>query len=188
MQSAEPPFLTGSCLCIALLGLLAAGCAGTSPLPPTGDRLAVGTWGGDNVGVIVTDSVTHVHVACTFGDMPGEVRLDPEGRFTVDGSYVLRAYPVMMGPSLPARFSGRVAGRTLTLSIEVNDTVENKAVSQGPITVVYGREPTMAMCPICRAEGRSNPRSGLTLLEGDAGPPRFHASGSGHPAPKKLLR
>src|SRR5437660_10078679 len=100
---------------IAVAGLLAASCADASLLPPAGDRLAPGTWGGDNAAVIVSDSATHVHVGCTFGDMPGTVLLEADGRFRVDGRYVLRAYPIPIGPPLPAQFSGRVVGRTLTL-------------------------------------------------------------------------
>jgi hypothetical protein len=45
-------------------------------------------------------------------------------------------------------------GRTLTLAIAVNDTVEKKVVALGPVTVVYGREPQMGPCPICRAPRR----------------------------------
>lgn len=138
---------------LAVMGLLTTSCSGASLLPPSGDKLAAGTWGGDNAGVIVTDSVTHVHVGCTFGNIPGNVTFDADGRFTVDGSYVLRAYPVMVGPTLPAQFSGRVAGRRLTLAIAVNDTVEKRVVALGPVTVVYGRTPSMGPCPICRAPG-----------------------------------
>lgn len=141
-------------LCVILLTFTAIACDNSSVLPPAGSSLAIGTWGGDNAGVIVTDSATHVHVGCTFGDMPGLVHLDATGRFTVDGSYVLRAYPVQVGPSLPAQFSGRVVGRTLTLAIAVNDTVEKKVVALGPITVEYGRTPRMGPCPICRAPRR----------------------------------
>ncbi|HEY9518402.1 MAG TPA: hypothetical protein VIQ98_04050 [Gemmatimonadales bacterium] len=143
-----------ACTFLALVGLLAGSCSGSSLLPPSDGILDVGTWGGDNSGVIVTDSAVHVHVGCTFGDMPGTVPLDASGRFTVDGSYVLRAYPVQTGPSLPAQFSGRVVGRTLTLAIAVNDTVERKVVALGPITVVHGREPEMGPCPICRTPRR----------------------------------
>ena len=141
-------------LLVALVGLFAGSCSGSSLLPPSDGILAVGTWGGDNAGVIVSDSAVHVHVGCTFGDMPANVQLGQDGRFTVDGSYVLRAYPIQIGPSLPAQFSGRVAGRTLTLAIAVHDTVERKVVALGPITVVYGREPEMGPCPICRAPRR----------------------------------
>ncbi len=132
-----------------LFGMLAsAGCA-SSPVGPGPGELALGTWGAHEAAVMVTDSVVHVHVGCTFGDMPPGVTLDADGRFTVDGSYVLRAYPVLVGPSLPAQFSGQVIGRRLTLAIAVNDTVEKKIVALGPVTVTLGVEPTMANCPIC---------------------------------------
>jgi hypothetical protein len=135
-------------IAIAAAGFLTADCS-DGMLFPSHDELALGTWGGDDAGVIATDSLTHVHVGCTFGDMPGRIHLDPNGRFTVDGSYVLRAYPIMVGPSLPAQFSGRVSGRTLTLAIAVNDSVEKKLVALGPVTVIYGRSPSMGPCPIC---------------------------------------
>ena len=138
----------------ALLAVLCTGCGNSSLLPPASGQHASGSWGGDNSGVIVTDSAVHVHVGCTFGDMPGNIQLDATGRFTIDGSYVLRAYPVVVGPPLPAQFSGRVVGRTLALAIAVNDTVEGRVVALGPITVVHGREPEMGPCPICRAPGK----------------------------------
>lgn len=136
---------------ILLGGLLlfVPGCTDGPLLPPSDGRLALGTWGGDDAGVIATDSVTHVHVGCTSGDMPGNIALDGDGRFTVDGSYILLVHPVLIGPELPAQFSGRVSGRTLTLAIAVNDTVENRIVALGPVTVVYGRAPDMGPCPIC---------------------------------------
>ena len=138
----------------ALVAMLVSSCGESSLLPPSDGQLALGTWGGENSGVIVTDSASHVHVGCTFGDMPGGIQLDAAGRFTIDGSYVLRAYPVQVGPSLPAQFSGRVSGGTLSLAIAVNDTVEKRVVALGPITVVFGRDPQMGPCPICRAPRR----------------------------------
>ena len=119
----------------------------SSGVPP--EFLLQGTWGGDDAGVIVTEERTHVHIGCTFGDMPATVPLDDEGRFTIDGTYVLRAYPVQSGPALPAQFAGLVKGEDLTLAIAVDDTVEKKLVALGPVTVTYGREPKMAICPIC---------------------------------------
>jgi hypothetical protein len=63
---------------------------------------------------------------------------------------VLRAYPVQVGPELPAQFAGVVSGGTLTISVAVNDTVEKKLVAVGPVTVTFAREPHMQQCPICR--------------------------------------
>ena len=139
-------------LVAAVCPLLATCSSSTSPTPGPGGLLALGTWGGDNSGVIAMDSVTHVHVGCTYGDMPGRITLDASGRFTVDGSYLLRAYPVAVGPTMPAQFSGLVEGNTLTLAIAVNDTVQKKVVALGPVTVTWGKDPRLGPCPICSAK------------------------------------
>ncbi len=135
------------------LSLLAA-CAGSpSAAAPLPSQLALGTWGGDGAGVLVSDTLAHVHVGCTNGDFPRPVALD-SGRFNVAGEYILRAFPIVIGPPLPARFSGVVRGSLLTLSIAVNDTVEKKLVVLGPVTITLGREPKLGPCPICRLPGR----------------------------------
>ncbi len=129
--------------------LIASGCNDSESVVSPGGKFVLGTWGGDNAGVIVTDSVTHAHIGCTFGDVPGVITLDANGRFAVDGSYVLRAYPIQVGPSLPAQFSGEVVGKRLTFAVAVNDTTQGTVVSLGPVTVTFGDEPRMGPCPIC---------------------------------------
>ena len=139
-----------------LVSLLAAACAvsgGTEGPPP--DQLAVGRWGGTDRGVIVTTDLVHVHIGCTKGDFPAPVALDAAGRFQLDGTYILRAYPVQR-ESLPAQLSGVVNGRTLTLSVAVNDTVLKRVTALGPVTVTLGVEPQMANCPICATPARGN--------------------------------
>lgn len=140
----------GGLLAVGLLALGAAACDDFDLAFSTGGTLAVGTWGGDDAGVLVTEGNIHIHIGCTFGDIVGEIPIDAEGRFAVDGSYVLRAFPVQVGPSLPAQFAGQVEGRRLTLAVAVNDTVQGEVVALGPVEVVFGKEPAMAMCPICR--------------------------------------
>ena len=138
----------------ALLLLPLHGC-GTASVgdPPLDGLLAIGTWGGSEAGVLVTDTLAHVHLGCTYGDLRGRVTLDADGRFTRGGTYLLRAYPVAIGPTMPAVFSGRVLGQTLTISVAVRDTIAKTDVSLGPVTVRLGTEPTMANCPICRVPG-----------------------------------
>jgi len=121
--------------------------------PPADGKLARGTWGGDSAGVIVNDTITHVHMGCTYGDIPGRVVLDADGRFTVSGSYLLRAYPVAIGPTMPAQFTGRVSGSTLTITVSVRDTIGNVTVVRGPASVRLGTTPRMANCPICSTPG-----------------------------------
>ena len=149
---------------MALLPLL--GC-GTSTLgaPPDDALLAVGTWGGTEAGVIVNDTIAHVHIGCTYGDMPGRVTLDADGRFTLAGSFLLRAYPVAIGPTMPAQFTGRVAGETLTITVTVRDTIAKTEVVRGPVSVRLGTAPTMANCPICSVPGD---RSSARVLPGAA--------------------
>ena len=132
--------------------LAVAACGGRSVTAGTSEHvLARGTWGGDNAGAIVDDTVVHVHIGCTLGNFPPPTVLDDEGRFSVEGNYTLRAYPIAVGPPLPAVFTGVVNGTQLTLSVAVNDTVEKKLVPLGPVTVVLGQEPRMQACPICRS-------------------------------------
>lgn len=134
--------------------LCAMGCRADAPAgPPADGLLHLGTWGGDGAGVIVTDTLAHVHIGCTYGDIPARVLLDADGRFTVTGSYLLRAYPVVVGPTMPAQFSGRVSGSVLTMTVAVNDTINRQAVVLGPVRVWYRQEPKMSNCPICRTPG-----------------------------------
>jgi hypothetical protein len=134
-----------------ILAVFYVSCARSDSIqPPDDTRLSAGGWGGENAGVIVEDTVAHVHINCTFGNFHAPVALDAAHRFNVAGSYVLRAYPVQMGPELPAQFAGVVEGDRLTFTIAVNDTVEKKLVTLGPMVVRYGQEAKLGPCPICR--------------------------------------
>lgn len=139
-------------LAVLVLALACAGSPSETVTPPT--QLPVGTWGADGAGVVVADTLAHVHIGCTKGDFPLPASLDADGRFNVPGSYILRAYPVQRGPSLPARFAGVVRGSSLTLSVAIDDTVEKKLVALGPVTIVLGRVPNLGPCPICTSAPR----------------------------------
>ena len=144
---------TGSTAVLALVvgaALVIAACSGQS-VTGSAHILTPGTWGGENAGAIVDDTLVHVHIGCTLGNFPRPTVVDDQGRFSTDGSYTLRAYPIAVGPELPAVFTGVVTGNLLTLSVAVDDTVEKKLVPLGPVTVVLGREPRMQACPICRS-------------------------------------
>src|SRR6185503_13836098 len=132
---------TGSLLIPTLVGaaLTVAACSGQS-VTGSAHILTPGTWGGENAGAIVDDTLVHVHIGCTLGNFPLPAVVDDQGRFSADGSYTLRAYPIAVGPELPAVFTGVVTGNQLTLSVAVDDTVEKKLVPLGPVTVVLGRE------------------------------------------------
>ena len=123
--------------------IAALGCYNTSSAPITE---VVGTWGGDNAGLIASDTTAHVHIGCTLGDTKSSIHPGADGRFDVVGTYNVDAYPVDRGITHPARFTGQIAGHTMTLTVVLTDT----ARQVGPVTLTYGKEPKMGPCPICR--------------------------------------
>ena len=117
-------------------------------LPPFDGKLALGTWGGDNAGMLVSDMEMNLTVGCTYGHVFGRITVAVDGSFDVAGSYMLRAYPVAFGPTVPAHFSGQLDGVTATVTVTVDDTVQHKTVVEGPVTVKYGYQPRIGPCPI----------------------------------------
>ena len=135
---------------IVLIAVLLASCSspGANLSPFTGE-LALGTWGGSGAGLIVSDTSMHLHVGCTYGDVSGRVAV-VNGDFDVHGSYLLRAFPIAVGPTVPARFVGKVLGKTATITVTVDDTVQHQTVTEGPVVVTLGATPQLGPCPICR--------------------------------------
>ena len=126
-----------------LLTLAVLACPTSTSTPITE---VAGTWGGDNAGLIVSGTDVHVHIGCTLGDAVGPISPDANGRFEASGTYNVDAYPVDRGIVHPASFTGQIAGQTMTLTVSLTDTGR----VLGPVTLVYGKEPKMGPCPICR--------------------------------------
>ena len=113
--------------------------------------LVKGTWGGDNAGLMADDTSAHVHIGCTYGNVHQQILPDADGKFDVLGEHNITAHPVDAGVFHPARFSGVIAaGRIMTLTVMLTDT----AVTLGPVTLAYGKEPRMGPCPICWVQKR----------------------------------
>ncbi len=126
---------------------LAASCA-LFESPDVGP-LPVGTWGGKDAGMIVTDTGAHLHVGCTLGQVAVPIMVDDLGRFDVPESHNLTAYPVDRGIFLPARLTGRMEGLALSFTLTIDDTVHQKTVVLGPVRLRWGVRPEMGPCPIC---------------------------------------
>ena len=139
-----------ACLCLAAAVGLACSSAATTTVPPFDGNLPLGNWGGENAGMIVSDAAMHLHIGCTYGDASGRVPVGSGGQFDVTGTYMLRAYPIAVGPAVPARFTGRLDGAKITVTATVTDTVRDTTVVLGPVTVTYGAEAKLGPCPICR--------------------------------------
>lgn len=136
--------------CATIASAVLLSCSAGTTLPPSDGKVPLGTWGGDSAGLIVGDTSAHLHIGCTYGDIAGRIAIGTNGQFDVTGSYMLRAYPIAVGPSVPARFVGRLVGATVTVTVTVNDTVQHATVVRGPVSVRFGDEPRLGPCPICR--------------------------------------
>ena len=126
---------------LSVSAVLACSAATSTPITEV-----VGTWGGDNAGLIVSGADVHVHIGCTLGSAIGPIHPDADGQFQANGTFNVDAHPVDRGIIHPASFSGRITGQTMTLTVSLTDT----ARVLGPVTLVYGTEPKMGPCPICR--------------------------------------
>ena len=120
----------------------------TSPADPITE--IDGTWGGENAGLIATDTVAHVHIGCTLGYTKDRILVGVDGSFEVTGTYNVDAFPIDRGIIHPARFTGRVSGNTMTLTVTLTD--DGRVL--GPVSLVLGKEPVMGPCPICRRADR----------------------------------
>jgi hypothetical protein len=130
---------------VAAFVLIAACQSGTSsPLTEV-----TGTWGGDDAGLIATDTTAHIHIGCTLGDTNSPIHPALDGSFTSDGTYNVDAFPIDRGIVHSARFTGRVDGNTMKLTV----TLLDNGVQVGPVTLTRGKEPKMGPCPICRKPG-----------------------------------
>ena len=142
--------------------ILTLGCASTTGTPITD---VTGTWGGDDAGLIATDTSAHVHIGCTLGDVKGHIVADAQGHFTVSGTYNVDAVPIDRGILHPAQFTGQITGNSMILTVVLTDTGRQV----GPVTLVFGKEPKMGPCPICRVPGerRSQLRHGVHGVHGE---------------------
>jgi len=133
---------------------LVAAAALLGPCDPSGSarppKDIVGTWGGENAGLIADDTSAHVHIGCTYGNIKQAIVPDADGRFDVPGVQNITAHPVDLGVLHPARFSGRIEGGRMSLTVTLTDTT----VTLGPVQLQYGKEPRMGPCPICRPKMR----------------------------------
>ena len=130
----------------------AAATLALGPCDPTGvkpPKDLAGTWGGENAALIADDTSAHVHIGCTYGNVHQQIITDADGRFDVPGEQNITAHPVDRGILHPARFSGRVSGGVMTLTVTLTDT----SVTLGPVKLAFGQEPRMGPCPICRRTG-----------------------------------
>jgi hypothetical protein len=121
-------------------------CARSSVVDPDGSRVAVGEWGGEHVGLTVTNTGARLEFDCASGEISQPLTLDNDGRFSVEGVYTQeRPGPVRIGDEperKAARYSGRIAGKTMTLDVILIESKKNI----GTFMLTFGGEPRVTKC------------------------------------------
>src|ERR1041384_4416886 len=94
------------------------------PAKQTTTRVATGTWGGEHVRLQVTEDGATIEYDCAHGTLTGPLALDAQGRVSGAGTYAREGGPIRRNAASaerPARFNGRVQGRTMTLTATLPD-------------------------------------------------------------------
>src|SRR5262244_3269829 len=123
------------------VGLLLVGAAAKDKA----DRVAPGTWGGQGIGLEVTDSGARVEFDCAKGTVDQAMTLDADGRFDSRGTYAKEGPgPIREGESKgrPAQYSGHLEGETMTLTVKLVGTDE----VIGTFTLIHGKFPRIRKC------------------------------------------
>ena len=125
--------------------------AGGTPTPSSPRTVPSGPWGGRGIALTVEDSGAKIEMDCAHGRIAGRLVLDADGRFELPGTFTReRPGPVHMGPNGeaqeekgdPARYSGRVEGDTLRVSIRL----ESGGREMGPFELQAGTTPRLHKC------------------------------------------
>jgi|SRR5688572_5553837 len=107
-------------LLLLVAGLSAASCGTDIP-----DRVPVGNWGGEHIGMIVTDTGATIEYDCAEGKITEQLTLGADGSFTWSGTHS----PGHGGPiredeppdNRPARYTGSATSGTIRITMSVLD-------------------------------------------------------------------
>jgi len=127
---------------VVLLGAARATCPESIP-----ERLPNGNWGGEHVGMIVTDTGATLEYDCAEGRISVPLRLEPNGNFAWTGVH----FPGHGGPirldepanEHPARYTGHATSSAIQLTLEVLDMPGTATMT---FTMKRGADPHVFKC------------------------------------------
>ena len=104
-------------------------------------------WGGEHIGLIVTERGATLEYDCALGTIDEQVRTDQGGQFEVRGTHMFeRGGPGRAGdPPLrqhPALYRGWTNGKEMRLTVTLVDT----GVEVGRFSLEVGRRPALEKC------------------------------------------
>jgi hypothetical protein len=105
-----------------------------------------GTWGGEHMGMVVSDSGARIEYDCAAGAITEPLLVSSDGNFSWRGVF----YPGHGGPAMigevpephAAQYSGRVTGNTMLIVLRVTDSLN---ITQS-YTLTRGGNPSIVRC------------------------------------------
>jgi hypothetical protein len=105
-----------------------------------------GTWGGEHMGMVVSDTGASIEYDCATGRITQPLSLDPDGNFSWQGLF----FPGHGGPSRidekldphVATYSGNANGDHMTINLRVADSLN---ITQ-QFTLTRGANPNVFKC------------------------------------------
>jgi hypothetical protein len=109
-------------------------------------RIPAGSWGGEHIGLEVTNKSATIEYDCAHGTIDGPLTLDSRGRFKLHGSHVREhGGPIRTDEPLrtqQARYTGWTDGKRMELTVTIPATKE----TIGTFSLERGREPRIRKC------------------------------------------
>jgi hypothetical protein len=129
---------------VAILSLVAASVVGATKPKPR--RIQTGTWGGQHLRLQLHGDKAILEFDCAGGEIDGPLTVDRNGRFSLAGTITKeRGGPVRrddVPDTHPARFSGKVTGKIMHLTIKLTDSGE----AFGTYDLRFGSEGRVMRC------------------------------------------
>ncbi|HKQ53569.1 MAG TPA: hypothetical protein VJT74_14430 [Pyrinomonadaceae bacterium] len=144
------PVLLALSLTLALL-VQGGSCGRASTSGGSGEKarsVQEGTsWGGEHVRADIEKDSVSFEFDCANGATEGPLAPDRDGRFDLKGFFITeRGGPLRAGqeeePKKPARYSGRIKGETMTLSVTLTESGDDI----GTFTLTRGADARLTKC------------------------------------------
>ncbi len=125
---------------LLLFGIIVCGCTGNSQVVQSG------TWGGQHIGLFVSDSSTTLEYDCAHGTIDEPILTDDNGMFEVTGIHIIeKGGPIRLGEipdKHPSLYNGTIEGKEMTLIVTLTDT----DVVIDTFYLTLGKEPIIYKC------------------------------------------
>lgn len=90
----------------------------------------VGLWGGPDIGLQATGTITTIDFFCARGVINQPLVPDSSGNFDLQGTYAGAKLGGALA-DLPARYVGRIDGKTMTLKVTVDNITQSYTLTLG---------------------------------------------------------